>query len=184
MTPARSLRVWDPLVRALHWSLVMAVAVTWLSTLRVGIPLAWHEPAGYVAIGCTAMRIVWGVYGTRYARFRQFVRRPSTTLRYAQAVRQGRAPRHIGHNPLGGWMALTLLASTAAIAVSGWLQTTDRYWGSETLEWVHTGLAWSLLGLIFLHVLGVIVTSRHHGENLVLAMLDGRKAPASGNDVA
>lgn len=184
MTRARSLRVWDPLVRVLHWSLVSAIAVAWLSTLRVGIPLAWHEPAGYIAMGCVAVRLVWGLRGPRYTRFRQFVRNPLATLRYAHAVWQGHAPRHIGHNPLGGWMVLALLALTGGIAVSGWLQTTDRYWGSEVLERVHTGLAWSLLGLIFLHVVGVLLTSRHHGENLVLAMLDGRKAPASGTDVA
>ena len=76
-------------------------------------------------------------------------------------------------------MVLALLLNVAGIVLTGWLQTTDRYWGSEPLEWVHTTLAWGLLGLIALHVGGVVLTSRHQGENLVKAMVDGRKMPPS-----
>lgn len=180
----RSLRVWDPLVRLLHGALVLSVATAWLSTLHIGVPLAWHEPAGYVAMGCVATRLLWGFGGSHYARFRQFVRGPRATLAYARAVLRRQDARHIGHNPLGAWMVLALLACLGATTASGWLQTTDRYWGSETLEWVHTDLAWAALGLIVLHVAGVAFTARHHRENLPLAMLDGRKRPASECDVA
>lgn len=175
-------RVWDPLVRLLHWSLLGAIVIAWTSTLHIGVPGAWHETAGYVAMSCVGLRLVWGFVGPRHARFASFVRSPAFTWSYARQVRRGRAPRHIGHNPLGAWMVLALLIDVASLTVVGWLQTTDRYWGSELLEVVHTTLAWSLLALIGLHVAGVLLTSVHQRENLVRSMIDGRKpAPGPGD---
>lgn len=181
-TPA-PIPVWDAAVRLLHWTLVGAIATAWTSTLDIGVPPDWHEASGYTAMGCVALRLLWGMVGSRHARFADFVRGPRTTWRYTVQVLRGVAPRHIGHNPLGGWMVLALLLNVAGITLTGWLQTTDRYWGSEPLEWVHTTLAWGLLGLIALHVAGVVLTSRHQRENLVKAMVDGRKMPPSAHDV-
>lgn len=188
MKPTPTWRVWDGLVRLLHWSLVAAVSTAWLTTLipRTG---SWHEPAGYAALAVVATRLVWGLLapnsGARhYARFTQFLRGPRSVWAYTRTVLAHREPRHLGHNPLGGWMVLALLAWVAAIGSTGWLQTTDRYWGSEVLEQVHTVLAWSLLGLIALHLAGVVFTSRRHRENLVKAMWTGRKMQPSGDDVA
>ncbi len=183
MSPARSLRVWDLLVRLMHWALVAAVAVAWLSTQHIGIPASWHEPAGYGALSVVVLRLIWGWVGSPQARFAHFVRGPRLTWAYARAVLSRTDARHIGHNPLGAWMVLALLACVGGITTTGWLQTTDRYWGSEALENMHTTLAWLLLGLAALHVAGVGLTSRHHRENLVLAMLDGRKRPPSRDDV-
>lgn len=180
---ATTVTVWDPLVRLLHWTLLGAVTTAWCSTLHIGIPSRWHEPAGYTALACLALRLIWGVVGSRHARFGDFVCAPRPTSRYAAQVLRGRARRYLGHNPLGGWMVLALLACIAALTTSGWLQTTDRYWGSEALETVHTTLAWSLLGLVALHVTGVVFTSHAHRENLVRAMITGRKPAASGDDV-
>ncbi len=174
---AHRILVWDKAVRFLHWTLAGAIAVAWTSTLGIGVPASWHENAGYTALACVALRAGWGFVGSSHARFSAFMRGLRPTWRYAQQAWRGTAPRHIGHNPLGGWMALALWFTVASIAVTGWLQTTDRYWGSETLELVHTTLAWSLLGLIALHVAGVLHTSRQQRENLVRAMLDGRKMP-------
>jgi len=184
--PAQShapIPVWDVAVRVLHWTLACAITVAWTSTLDIGVPSDWHECAGYTALACVALRVLWGFTGGRHARFADFIRGPRATWRYAMQVRQGMAPRHIGHNPLGGWMVVALLLSVAVITLVGWLQTTDRYWGSELLEQVHTTLAWALLGLIALHVAGVVLTGRHQRENLVKAMVDGRKMPPSGDDV-
>jgi cytochrome b len=177
------IQVWDRLVRLLHWTLVAAIATAWLSTLHIGIGWA-HEPAGYVAASAVSIRLVWGWAGRRYARFAQFVRRPSVVLAYGRQLWRQQEPRHIGHNPLGGWMVVALLAYVAGTALTGWLQTTDRYWGSEPLELIHTWMAWGLLGLIALHLIGVIFTSLRHRENLVRAMITGRKAPPHGDDVA
>jgi len=85
---------------------------------------------------------------SRRARFAGFVRGPRQTLGYARTVLRRREPRHLGHNPLGGWMVLALFAWIGALALTGWLYTTDRYWADETVEWLHELLAWSLIGLV------------------------------------
>ena len=88
----------------------------------------------------------------------------------------------MGHNPLGGWMVLALLADAIATGLTGWLYTTDRFWGVAWLETLHGALGEALLPLLLLHVAGVIFTSRRQGDNLVAAMLHGRKQVGSGRD--
>jgi cytochrome b len=176
-----TLRVWDRAVRALHWVLVGAVA---LSALGLVALFGVHQPAGYVALAVIVLRAVWGVVGTRYARFAQFVRGPRASWRYARAVADGREPRYVGHNPLGAWMVVALMACVAGLALTGWLYTTDAFWGDEGVERIHRALAWTLLGLVVAHVAGVIFTSLRHRENLVASMLHGDKRAPEGDDVA
>jgi cytochrome b len=169
-------------VRSLHWLLVVSVAAAWLTTL--GMP-RWHEPAGYAAAAVVAARVAWGFIASRHARFASFVRGPRATLAYATDVLAHREPRFLGHNPLGAWMVLALLACVAALGVTGWLYTAlDRFWGEAWLEQLHAILGWVLLALATLHVLGVGFTSVRHRENLVRAMVDGAKrAPETGDVV-
>jgi cytochrome b len=93
-------------------------------------------------------------------------------------------PRHAGHDPLGGWMVLAFFAGIAGLALTGWLYTTDPFWGDEIVERIHGALAWSLLGLVAIHVAGVLVASRRHRENLVRSMIDDRKRAPRDGDVA
>src|SRR5580765_810933 len=165
--PAPTVRVWDRAVRALHWTLVGAVALSALGLIAL---FGVHRPAGYVALAVVLVRAGWGAVGGRYARFAQFVRGPRAALRYARAVAARREPRFIGHNPLGGWMVVALMSCVVALAASGWLYTTDAFWGDETVETIHRALAWTLLGLVVAHVAGVLFTSLRHRENLVAAM--------------
>lgn len=182
MSAAR-LPVWDALVRVLHWTLAAAVATCWISG-------HWpphdfdtvHHVAGYIAAAALALRLAWGVVGGRYARLAQFVRGPRAVLAYARAMRAGREPRYIGHNPLGGWMVVALWSVVALLALSGWLYTTDWLWGYGWLYDLHAALAWLVAALVAAHVGGVLVTGRRHRENLVAAMFGGRKrAPADGD---
>ena len=165
-------RVWDRVVRLLHWGLVLSLAVSWLGTFAIA---GVHQPAGYVALALAMLRVLWGVAGSTHARFAQFVRGPRATWRYLTAVLQRRERRYVGHNPLGAWMILALLTSVGALALTGWLYTTDRFWGDEDVEWLHLGLAWALLVLVCLHVAGVLHTGRRQHESLLLAMFSGRK---------
>ena len=172
-------RVWDPLVRIGHWALVLSIVLAWLTRHGGGV---WHEWIGYASLALIALRIAWGWIGSGYARFTQFVRSPAATLRYAHLVLAHREPRYLGHNPLGGWMVLALLVNVALVGITGWLFTTDAWWGDERMENIHNTFAISLLVLAAIHVTGVIVTSLRHKENLVAAMLHGRKrAPAEGD---
>ncbi len=176
-----STRVWDLAVRIFHWSLVASFATAWISAEDWGDLHLW---AGYAAAALVAFRLVWGLAGTRYARFRQFIRRPRVVVGYLRDILTGREARYLGHNPAGGFMILALLLVMAGLCLSGWMQTTDAYWGEAWVEETHELLANLLLGLVGLHVLGVLLASLRHRENLVRAMLTGRKRPAGQGDVA
>ena len=173
-------RVWDRVVRGLHWTLVIAVASSALGLVAL---FGLHRPAGYVALAAVLLRAAWGVLGSGHARFAQFVHGPRATLRHAREVLGRREPRHIGHNPLGGWMVLALMLCVSGLGVTGWLYTTDALWGDERVEVLHRGFAWGLLGLVVLHVGGVIFTSWRQRENLVRAMLNGEKRAPRDDDV-
>lgn len=167
-----TVRVWDPLLRVLHWGLVISVALAWWAGES---RLALHARVGYMALAIVVVRTVWGLFGSRHARFSDFVHGPRAVLGYAKRIAGGREERHLGHNPLGGWMVVLLLACLAVVCVSGILYTTDAFWGVEWVEETHRASAWTLVGLIALHVAGVIFTSLRHRENLVAAMFSGRK---------
>ncbi|MEO8526380.1 MAG: cytochrome b/b6 domain-containing protein [Caldimonas sp.] len=176
----RTRRVWDPAVRVLHWALAASFALGWATTEWLG---GWHQPVGYAALAIVAARIVWGFTGPRYARFAQFVRGPRATFDYARRWLAGREARFLGHNPLGACMVLALFACVGGLALTGWLYTTDRFWGDETVERIHVALAWTMLALVVLHVAGVALASFRHRENLVAAMLTGTKREAEEHDV-
>jgi cytochrome b len=180
MSPA-TVRVWDPLVRIFHWSLVGLFAFAFLTADE------WdkaHETAGYAVAALVALRIVWGFAGPRWARFADFVRGPGTVLAYLRDSILHRARRHLGHNPAGGVMVVALLAAIGGIAATGFMMTTDAWWGVEWVEEVHEALAYATLGLIALHVGGVLFASLEHRENLVRAMITGRKRAPTGRDIA
>lgn len=178
------IRVWDGLVRTLHWTLAGAVATAWISGHWPPTDFeAVHHTAGYVALAAVVLRLGWGFVGSRHARLAQFLRGPRAVLAYARALRAGREPRYVGHNPLGGWMALTLWLCAAAVAATGWLYTTEWLWGYAWLETLHSALGWLIAAFVGTHLGGVVMTSRRHHENLVGAMFSGRKRAPEGDDV-
>ncbi len=174
-----TIKVWDPLLRLFHWSLAASFLVAWVSAD------AWddlHIWAGYAAAGLIAFRLLWGLIGPRYARFRQFLREPGSVLRFLGAMLRGREARYIGHNPAGAAMILGLLLVMTATALTGWMYTTEAFWGVAWVEDVHEALANLLLAMVLLHIAGVILASLRHRENLVAAMVTGRKkAPRAGD---
>jgi cytochrome b len=174
--PATQVRVWDPVVRLCHWGLVILVALAW-STRHGGGRV--HEWSGHAVGAIVALRLLWGWIGPPYARFAQFLRSPTATARYAMQVMERREPRHVGHNPLGGWMAVVLLAAVALTVSTGWLYTTDAFWGVRWVEALHGASSDAVLVLATVHVAGVLFTSVRQRENLVAAMLHGRKRAAS-----
>jgi cytochrome b len=178
------MKVWDPAVRLLHWTLVLAVAGASASLLSAWPWGGLHQPAGWLALAVVVLRLAWGLVGSRQARFTSFLRSPRATLAYARLALRGHEPRHLGHNPLGGWMIVTLLATLGGICITGWLYTTERFWGVGWVENLHEGLTNVLIVLVVLHVGGVIFSSLRHGENLVAAMVHGRKRAPSEHDIS
>ncbi|MDB5916628.1 MAG: cytochrome [Massilia sp.] len=167
-------------MRLLHWTLAVAIGAAWVTSSSIGPA---HEYLGYATLALVLARLAWGFAGNRYARFAGFVRPPKETIRYLQAVMKGRAARHLGHNPLGGWMVVALLGCVALLGLTGWSATTDLLWGYAWPVRLHAALAWALVGLIALHVAGVLLTGWQHRENLVAAMVSGNKAAPGAGDV-
>ncbi|WP_259782165.1 cytochrome b/b6 domain-containing protein [Aestuariispira ectoiniformans] len=176
-----TVKVWDPLLRLFHWSLVASFAVAWLSAEEIQSMHIW---AGYAAGALIGFRLLWGLVGPKYARFGQFVRSPKETKSYLCDITQGREKRYLGHNPAGGAMILALIAGLASTVFFGWLSITDAYWGVEWVEEVHEFSANVMLGLVVLHVCGVVLASIRHDENLAKAMWTGRKRVPSAEDVS
>jgi cytochrome b len=164
--------VWDPLVRVFHWSLVILFA---LNALILDDESKWHIWVGYGVAGLIAFRIIWGLAGSRYARFRSFPPSISGALEQARDMTTGRVKQHIGHTPLGAWMIYNLLAALAAIAISGYLMTTNAFWGVEWVEEVHeAAVSWAEISIVA-HIAAVIFESRRTGVNLPRAMVTGYK---------
>lgn len=216
----KSHKVWDPLVRLGHWGLVSGVLTAYFTGDELQ---SVHVTAGYVVVGIIAFRLVWGLVGTKHARFSDFVRGPAAVFSYLKSLFSGKSKRYIGHNPAGGAMILALLFSLSVTTGSGLMlyalednkgplspfiaQTEtsqqaipetrplqlasfgedddddDHERGGhneesaleEAMESLHKAFTYLTLGLAGLHVMGVFISSSAQKENLVAAMISGRK---------
>ena len=177
--PARRVLVWDAPVRVFHWLAVLSFAGAWLTAESERWRLL-HVTLGYTLAGLVAFRLVWGLVGTRHARFANFVRGPKAVFEHLRDMVQGRFERHAGHNPAGALVIVALLGTALALTLSGWALFDGP--GGDWLEDVHEGAANAMLALVGLHLAGVALASWLGRENLVGAMFSGRKdvSPAEG----
>jgi cytochrome b len=191
-------RVWDPLVRAVHWVLAAAVIVDWFTDE----PLWMHTWLGYLALALVVLRMVWGFVGPEHARFVSFVRGPQLVFDYLAGLVRFSSKRYLGHSPAGGAMIVALLIMIAATAGTGMANlAADRGEGPLAsviakverpprvpgqrrppllMKQVHETVANITIALVVLHVLGVALASFAHRENLVRAMITGRKRAEAG----
>lgn len=189
MRKSNEIQVWDPLVRMFHWILVAAFAAAYLTEDEL---MSVHTFAGYLIIGLLAFRLIWGFIGTPHARFSDFVYSPARVIDYLKAMVRGRPQHYLGHNPAGGVMILMLLASLIvtvatglfALGAEGVTPVMALGAGTEELwEELHEFFANFTLFLVAIHVAGVIIGGWLHRENLVRAMITGRK-PADGGETS
>jgi len=183
-----NIRVWDPVVRVGHWTLVITFFTAYFTEDDF---LTVHVWAGYLLTAVIVFRVIWGFVGTRHARFANFIRSPADAFRYVADLVRKRGQRYVGHNPAGGIMIVVLLIFLAGTAFSGivlygmeesagplasWVAP---YADSEHL-WEEIHEVFSNLTLLFvgLHIAGVLLSSYVHRENLVVAMMTGRKKGA------
>ncbi len=190
MSKDTKIKVWDPLVRVFHWSLVSAFVIAYLTEEDF---LSLHVWAGYTVLSLIFLRLLWGFVGTHYARFTDFVYAPQTIKQFLLDTLRLRAARYLGHNPAGGAMILLLLLALllttlsglavyavedAAGPLAGLFAGGNEFWG-DVLEEFHEFWANFTVFLVLVHIAGVIVESLIHGENLVSAMWHGYKRKAN-----
>jgi len=185
-------RIWNIPVRLFHWTLVACFVTAWLT--RDNRYLDIHVFAGYLMTGLILFRLLWGIIGGPYARFRDFSFSWHEVWRYIKAVLNRKPPRFLGHNPAGSWAIYLLLTLGILIVTTGLLGLGGEerqgplagllnYPQGKSLQDLHELLAWLMLGVVGIHLVGVLVESLLHKENLVKAMLTGYK-PATANTPA
>ncbi|HEX2529081.1 MAG TPA: cytochrome b/b6 domain-containing protein [Geminicoccus sp.] len=169
---SRTVKVWDPVVRLFHWTVATSIVLN-LFVLDSG--KYWHRTTGYAVAIAFGVRFLWGFVGTRHARWSDFWPWPSQVIAYLRLLWSGQNPRFVGHNPLGSLAILAFFVLVALLTGTGWLLRTDAFFGSPEMEEIHGVIGDALMWLMFLHVAGVTIESLRHRENLVVAMITGRK---------
>ncbi|WP_417807788.1 cytochrome b/b6 domain-containing protein [Thioclava sp.] len=169
---ASSHQVWDPFVRLFHWAIAgLFVANAFFTSPKHDL----HHWIGYTIAALVGARILWGLIGTRHARFSDFLPSVSGALNQLRDMATGRRHAHIGHSPLGALMIYNLLVTLLVIAGSGWLMTTDAYWGVKWPKDLHEiAVNWAELS-VAAHIVAVIVESLRLRVNLARAMITGKK---------
>lgn len=175
------IRLWDVPTRIVHWLLFVLVAAAFVTGLSGGNLMVWHGRLGLAILGLLTFRLIWGLIGSTYARFSQFVRGPGTILAYLRGQWHG-----VGHNPLGALSVLALLGLLLFQTLSGLVANDDIAFkgplyamvSTETSEWLtslHRQTIWIIGGLVGLHVCAVLFYTLAHHDNLLKPMLNGRK---------
>lgn len=203
MSQTEEIKVWDIVVRLFHWSLVILFITSYLTGEEqesLSVPI--HIYSGYAIIVLLVIRLVWGIVGSQHARFKDFIYRPSSFVNYLKSMKSGNSQRYLGHNPAGGYMVLALLfmlvgatfsglklygeeghgplANAEGIVLISAAQADEDYdekhgEAEEFWEEIHEFFVNMTLFLVIVHIIGVIVSSRLHKENLAKAMITGKK---------
>lgn len=164
--------VWDMPVRVFHWLLVICFAGAWLTSESERWAMI-HYAFGYTACLLVLIRLVWGLIGTRYARFTQFLKTPQAVLKHFMTMFGGHPHHDVGHNPAGGLVMFALMLLMLLIGFTGYL-TVKEFLGDFASE-AHEAIASLVLGLVILHVIAAIGMSLLEKQNLVRSMINGKK---------
>ena len=188
-------RVWDLSVRLFHWALVALLLFQVVSGKLGGRLIDWHLYGGYAVFVLVAFRVLWGFAGSTTARFTSFLVRPAAALRFGGRLLSRRAEAYAGHNPLGGWMVVALLACLAlqagtglfandGIATDGPLAALISVELSDRLTEVHRWNFWILLALSAVHTAAALYHWLVLKEDLIGAMFTGVKRLRAGETTA
>ena len=180
----RPITVWDAPLRLFHWLLAVLVVFSYVTAKIGGSWMEWHMRSGYTILALLLFRLAWGFAGGTTSRFASFVRGPAAAIAHLRSLR---APGRVmlGHNPLGGWMVLVMLAALLVQAVSG-LFVDDEILTRGPLVakasgdvvsrmgWIHDRNEWVLVALVGLHVAAIAFYALVLRANLVMPMISGR----------
>ena len=167
-----AIMVWDMPVRVFHWLLVICFAGAWLSSESERWAMI-HYAFGYTACLLVLIRLVWGLIGTRYARFSQFLKSPKAVLEHFMAMLRGHPHHDVGHNPAGGLVMFALMLLILVIGLTGYLSVKE-FLGNFVSE-AHEAVASLVLGLVIVHIIAAVGMSVIERQNLVRSMVTGKK---------
>ncbi|MCK1739863.1 cytochrome b/b6 domain-containing protein [Bradyrhizobium sp. 139] len=171
-TALRTISVWDLPLRLWHWALAACVLAAWFTpTIYDGL----HRILGYTVLGLLAFRLAWGFLGSRYSRFRMVGVRIRAAPGYLWNLRRGMSGRYIGLNPAGTLMLVALLLALAVSTITGAMAVTVTFFGVWWVEDTHAYSSDAVIVLVVLHVVGVVLMGILQRENLIRAMITGRK---------
>jgi len=172
MSSNSKILVWDVPTRVFHWSLV----ICFLGALLTKDSERWrllHVNFGYTMMGLVCWRLIWGVFGSRYAKFSEFIKPPSEIKAYIQSLLTNNPKHYVGHNPVGAIAIVLVLALVLLLTISGYLSYNDL--GGEWPERLHDEVSDLLVLVCFIHFCGVVASSYLHKESLIKSMLTGMK---------
>jgi len=196
---AVSVRVWDVPTRLVHWALVALVCLSAITgefdSVLGASTLEWHKRSGLAILALLVFRLVWGFAGGTHARFARFVRGPRAVIAYAKALlARGEGVEPAGHNPLGGWSVVAMLAAIAVQAGTGLFLVQEDYAFeaplarfvpravSNALGALHEANALVIGTLVALHLAAIVYYTVAKRQDLVGAMISGRKRLARGRE--
>ena len=196
---AKYILVWDLPTRLFHW-LVVVLVITCVITGKIGVDwLNVHMISGYGVLTLLLFRLSWGFVGGYHARFANFVRGPATVLRHAAGMWKKDGPRHLGHNPLGGWSVTAMIGALLLQAVAGLFANDDIFTegplyplvskaASDFLTRIHRFNADIIGVLVAIHILAILFYLIVKRENLIKPMITGNKhwrgpAPQAGGSL-
>jgi cytochrome b len=165
--------VWDVPTRVFHWLLALSFCGAYL-TADSERYRDIHVLLGYTLLGLIAFRLLWGIFGTRYAQFRSFLFKPGEIIAYLLSLAKGKPAHYVGHNPLGSVAIWLLLILGISSGITGVMLFQDA--GGEALEELHEIASNAMLAIVAIHIAGVVVSSVLHRENLARAMVTGLKS--------
>ena len=176
----QSVLVWDFPVRIFHWLLVISFAGAWL-TSESDAQRMIHYAFGYSACALVLFRIVWGIVGTRYARFAQFIKGPTETIDHIKALLIGRHPSELGHNPAGALVMIALMLLVLLIGLTGYLSVKEFL--GDFMSEAHEVTANLAIWLVIIHIVAAVVMSFLQRENLIKSMVTGKKQGTPGQAI-
>jgi cytochrome b len=175
--------VWDLPTRLFHWLLVVGFAAAAFLALVLGEDHAlfpFHAILGLVIALIVLFRLIWGFVGSRYARFTSFAFGPGAVIGYLRDTLRGAGTPHVGHNPASAWAIFSMLFLVLALAGTGVLLGRDHEWAEE----LHELLAYAMLGVVAAHLIGVVLHTIRHRENITAAMIHGRKSVDAASSIS
>ena len=168
----QSVVVWDFPVRIFHWLLVISFAGAWITSESEAQQMI-HYAFGYTTVVLVLFRVIWGLVGTRYARFSQFIKGPTETLQHIKALLTGNQHPGLGHNPAGALAMISLMILILLIGLTGYWSVKEFL--GDFMSGAHETIANIALGVVVIHIAAAVIMSFMQKENLVRAMVNGKK---------